>query len=517
MTNVAARPGRGWCRSVLLMLVVASATLAAPVPLHAQAGFDDDRVILQGFYWESYRHGHPDKFPAYGAKRWYGIVREQAAAIREGRFDLVWLPPPCYAGEHSAGYGPREYFRLDNSYGTEAEHRGLLKDLLAAGVEPVADVVVNHRDGTGGWATFKNPDWDTKAITRDDEAFTDSRSEARGKPEAERGAPEERPDYAGHGGTTYAYNVFRDLDHTNPQVRKDIVKYLKLLQSAGYRGWRYDMVHGYHARHLAEYNRETKPTFSVGEYEWDAHAAQRGWIWNTSVAALANANLGGEGRLQSASSVFDFTTFFTLKDNKGKYANWYAAGNGLGMIGDTTDGLPWKQRAVTFVENHDTGYRTNEDGNPEEGHRSDSFANTWEVEQAYAYVLTHPGVPSVYWKHYFDWGEDLRNKIRALVNARKVAGVHAGSTVHTQQNAKARGVYAAMVTGREDAGGGPRELYVRVGGTDADWEPKASGYDGYREYARGAGWKVWVKHPNADQFRNHPLKEAITDALPPPP
>ena len=35
--------------------------LATPtVPLYAQAGFEDDRVMLQGFYWESYRHGHPD-------------------------------------------------------------------------------------------------------------------------------------------------------------------------------------------------------------------------------------------------------------------------------------------------------------------------------------------------------------------------------------------------------------------------------------------------------------------------
>ncbi|MBT7420550.1 MAG: hypothetical protein HN780_18735, partial [Gemmatimonadetes bacterium] len=23
----------------------------------------DKRVLLQGFYWESYRHGHPDRFP----------------------------------------------------------------------------------------------------------------------------------------------------------------------------------------------------------------------------------------------------------------------------------------------------------------------------------------------------------------------------------------------------------------------------------------------------------------------
>jgi len=36
--------------------------------------------------------------------------------------------------------------------------------------------------------------------------------------------------------------------------------------------------------------------------------------------------------------------------------------------------MPWQSRAATFVENHDTGYRTNDDGTPQGGHRFDSFA-----------------------------------------------------------------------------------------------------------------------------------------------
>jgi alpha-amylase len=71
--------------------------LALPQTGLAQAGFDDDRVMLQGFYWESYRHGDAD-FPKFGAKKWYDIVRENANVIRDGGFDLVWLPPPSWAG-----------------------------------------------------------------------------------------------------------------------------------------------------------------------------------------------------------------------------------------------------------------------------------------------------------------------------------------------------------------------------------------------------------------------------------
>lgn len=471
-----------WLCGVLLGLLCLPA-------VYAQAGFEDDRVMLQGFYWESYRHGHPTRFPEYGDTTWYRIVTDNADAIRAARFDLIWLPPPSYAGVFSAGYNPREYFRLDNSYGSFEQHRAMLEALLGRGIEPVADIVINHRDGSQGWAGFVRPSWGTWAITRNDEAFSNPASEVFATPVDQRGAEEEQPsDYAGHGGRTYSYNAFRDLDHTDPRVRRDLIRYLLQLKSLGYRGWRYDMVHGYHARWIGVYNRASHPTFSVGEYDWDKHGAQRGWVWYSATTP---------GDLRTASSVFDFSTYFTLKDNKGNYTAWYGYGGGLGLVGDQTDGIDWKNRAVTFLENHDTGYRTEENGQPQPHHGVDSFLNDWQVEQGYAYILTHPGVPTVFWKHYFDWGEDLQAKIRALINARKVAGVHAGSEVNTQDNARDRGVYAARILGRNGA------LYVRIGGSDREWQPSDSDYADYREYARGSGWKVWIALPG-----NPPARQA---------
>lgn len=461
--------------------------LVVSTPAFSQAGFEDDRVMLQGFYWESYRHGHPDRFPRHGDKPWYRIVAEHAPAIGAGRFDLIWLPPPSYAGSRSAGYNPKEYFNLANSYGSFAEHRAMLAGLLLNGVEPVADIVINHRDGTQRWTDFTNPAWGTWAITRNDESFINPASEAFDTPLDKRGAEEEQPvPYGQHGGTTYQYDSFRDIDHTSERVRRDVIRYLLQLKSIGYRGWRYDVAHGYHARWIAVYNRASAPSFSVGEYDWDKHAAWRGWMWHSATRA---------GDLASASSVFDFTSLFTLKDNKDNYEAWYGVGNGIGMVGDTTDGRPWKNRAVTFLENHDTGFRTNEDGTPQQHHERDTFANGWEVEQGYAQILTHPGVPTVYWKHYFDWGPDLASKIRALVNARKVAGIHAGSALELQGNARAAGVYAARVRGRHG------DLYVRIGGDDTRWEPARSNYRDYREYAQGAGWKVWVGLPGNPDVR----------------
>ena len=64
---------------LLSFVTILQVTLAlSPEAARAQAGFEDDRVMLQGFYWESYRHGHPAKFPGFGTQRWYQIVAEQA-------------------------------------------------------------------------------------------------------------------------------------------------------------------------------------------------------------------------------------------------------------------------------------------------------------------------------------------------------------------------------------------------------------------------------------------------------
>jgi alpha-amylase len=125
------------------------------------------------------------------------------------------------------------------------------------------------------------------------------------------------------------------------------------------------------------------------------------------------------------------------------------------------------------------------------------------VEQAYAQILTHPGVPTVYWKHYFDLRDDLHDKIRALIYARKVAGVHAGSMIYTQSNAQAQGVYAARIVGRNG------DLYVRIGGDDSKWQPSASNYSNYQEYAAGDGWKVWVGLPGNPPVQQAPRKGAL--------
>jgi hypothetical protein len=61
---------------IVVFLVIG---VSAPPPLaYAQAGFEDDRVMIQGFYWESSRHGYQQKFPQFGSEHWYAIIAREA-------------------------------------------------------------------------------------------------------------------------------------------------------------------------------------------------------------------------------------------------------------------------------------------------------------------------------------------------------------------------------------------------------------------------------------------------------
>ena len=85
----------------------------------------------------------------------------------------------------------------------------MLKSLLRNGIEPVADIVINHRDGTNGWVDFKNPAWPLSAICADDEAFSNNISGVANTPTEQKGAPEQKPSYAPERSTSYGYGSFR--------------------------------------------------------------------------------------------------------------------------------------------------------------------------------------------------------------------------------------------------------------------------------------------------------------------
>jgi alpha-amylase len=246
-------------------------------------------------------------------------------------------------------------------------------------VDAIADIVINHRVGTTNWADFSSPAFDDnrRAVTRDDEWGQGT----------------------GNWDTGDGYSAARDLDHTYYDVQNEIKNWMSWLKNTiGFSGWRYDYVKGYSGWYNQQYNNHTRPSFSVGELWPD--------ITGNYYASGSGVNYHRQKLMDwinstgATSAAFDFTTKWQLMlaVQRGEY---WRMGSVPGAIGW------WPAMSVTFIDNHDTGPSPGPGG----GQNHWAFPSN-KVEQGYAYILTHPGVPSVYWAHYFDWGSDLRNKIR---------------------------------------------------------------------------------------------------------
>jgi alpha-amylase len=395
---------------------------------------DPRDILLQGFHWASHQGGLDAATRA--RKSWYRVLQENAGAIKAAGFTWVWFPPPSDSLALQ-GYLPRRWDVLDTAYGSEAELRAALGALEP--VRALADVVVNHRVGaaTAG-ADFQDP------------PFPDNRAAV--TCDASSGVGTGNPD------TGELFPAGRDLDHTNPDVRAAIKHYLRRLKGLGFAGWRYDLVKGYAGRFVGEYNDATAPLLSVGEF-FDADLQRvSGWL----------EAVGGR------STAFDFPTRYLLyeactADDFGRLRAWHG-GRAVpaGLIGLAPS------RAVTFVENHDTEYRRDQ----EHQYLSDGTRHFpgQTVDMAYSYVLTHPGLPCVFWSHYFDWGQATRRRIDRLMELRRSAGIHACSRVEIRE--ARRGLYAAVTDGR---------LAMKLG--PCDWHPGP----GWQLAVDGDRFAVWIR------------------------
>jgi alpha-amylase len=419
--------------------------LALLLPFTSPAAAGDPRVLVQGFTVESHQGSWTGK--------WYAHLREKISDLQAARIDLLWLPPPSQ-GE-GAGYHPQQLYLFENNYGTEAEHRALLKDLRFSGIQPVADLVVNHRQGTGGWAVFENPAWPSYFICSTDEFWRQDPAKfpnPRDREIFQRGKK---------GGKDYPYSDFpdwpgaRDLDHENIWVREAIHAYLAELLKLGYTGWRWDMAKGFDPRYVGEYNRRSFPVFSVGEY-WDGDVQKiERWVRETASGPVR------------PSYAFDFPTYYGLA--KALRSRNFPALTALTQSGTLLGRLP--SHAVTFIENHDTGKPSQPD---------DTLPNDERLMQAYAFLLTHPGVPTIFWKHFDTWGR--AKEIGQLVRARKAARIHSASaiSVHTTEN-----LYVAYVG---EPGAKPSlVLHLGVGKVE-DPDPAV-----WKLAADGVGYRVWIR------------------------
>lgn len=332
-------------------------------------------VMLQGFYWDS-----------FADTQWEYL--ESMADDIAPYFSLIWIPNSGFCDTHNnMGYLPYKFFDQTSTFGNEQQLRSMIKAYKDRGTGMIADVVINHHNSDGWFdfpkETYKGVDYQfqsTDIVRDDDNGDTYRQATSQGR------------EISKNADTGEGWAGCRDMDHKSANVQKICKAYVNFLKNdLGYAGFRYDMVKGYSAMYTGMYNASCKTEFSVGEY-WDGnHTTVENWIQGTK----------RDGAIQSAA--FDFCFRYTARDA--------SKGNWSKLLDATSATSDYSRYAVTFVENHDTEYRSA--SAPQDAIQKDTLAvNAW--------LLANPGTPCVFYKHWQAYKKD----IKLMIAARKLVRVN---------------------------------------------------------------------------------------------
>jgi len=345
-------------------------------------------IILQAFHWNLVKTQGTGTVDSAG-KSWYAILTSLVPKIAASGFTMVYLPPAwrddsawSHGGRHGGGEGYYWHdFDLDSRYGTKAEMATLISALHAKNIKVIVDLVTNHRDGN----RMQKDVWPYPGDCW-----------ARGGRDT---------------GGTFMGGEF-DLNLSNQTVNTRIREAMDEMMQIGVDGWRWDYVWGYEVNDVVAWIRATKNEeyFSVGEYWQDSP--------NMTNDPMVKRYGPDEGKRilgwadESGGCAFDIILKRQINSANPAYLKY-----GLNMSPDAAS----RSAVVTFVDNHDMG------ASPY------STANGWGQQcwpcnpsfksKAYAFILTMPGTPCVYWPDWYDWGHG--EEIAELIALRKRAGITA--------------------------------------------------------------------------------------------
>ena len=401
-------------------------------------------VLMEAFYWNC---------PEVSGKEfgWWNYLRTEIPHLKATGITTLWLPPACKAQEvNSMGYDPFDFYdlgeftqknhpRRETWFGSKEDLQALLQTAHDSGMKVLADLVVNQCSGgelehnpytDQDWYTKFEPE--SKRFKRNYESFHPSKYE------------------------TYDGGVFEgfektDLCHRNPYVYNEILEYCKwLIEEIGFDGFRYDCAKGYGGwitksiqEYKYKYSFEThdfyKP-FGVGELWEDTDQPVENWLDEVNYFS------------DNPASAFDFVLRnklrrlcldkqFSLKE----LAGW----------NDTLLTRPFE--TVTFVENHDTC-----SPHPDVADK-EIFSDKM---LAYSFILTHQGVPCIFWRDYYDFNlaqTGNESGIDALISAHEKYAGGFSNILYVDDN-----LYILQRCGHENQKG----LIYILNKTEGNWNGK---------------------------------------------
>ena len=368
----------------------------------------DTEILLQAFDWNT-AVNYQDA--------WYQFLESCADEICHAGYTAIWLPPPWNdTSQNRVGYFWQD-FNKNTAYGKDAELKSLAAAFKKRGIKIVYDIVLNHRN----MGVNANDIWSNIPID-EQRANTDYK-------------------------LLHNFSLFdngrNDLNLRNKKVLNifaDEMVNLIVNYSAG--GFRFDFAKGFDAdipkhlidkiqKRLIRLGLQMPELFLVSEY-WDANQDHlKTW-----------ADI-------SKTKVFDFPLHHEM--NHGRFSN-----TAIRRALNTNPESAWRELAVTFVDNHDTGH------SEIYSFKKDKYADYavdirhLYVEQhlrghAYAYILLTPGTPCVYWPHWHAWGryDGMKEHIAELITIRKLVGIHATSDISFHEVNDDSGLLATVIGTKE--------------------------------------------------------------------
>ena len=381
-------------------------------------------VMLQAFYYDSYRDGAPGDVvlsgtTTLGNTKWSTLLNQSGEI--GSYFDLVWLPPSGKS-EGGTGYHQTQYSNQNSDWGKQKDLLEFINRMHAANTKVVADIVINHAGCKSSWCDFYPQNFGEYGTFQPDASWICKTDEVNFNSEA--GEWKGKATGTDDGGYNMQdnYASARDWAHANPRVQEMMKAYLKWMKDViGFDGWRYDYAQGFKGKYIDMYNNAAANYFSVVEF-WNGDM-------NNIKSYLNDVNWN--------TLAFDFSTKYSAI--QGIADGNYTKCKGSGLLGA---GL--SKFAVTFVDSHDTyfGCQGGRDNNDEIGGCGKSMEdyNKDRVLGANAFILSMPGVPCVFYPHWAKY----KDAIGKMILARKAAGVHSESLVSDEAG---NGYYKATITG----------------------------------------------------------------------